>query len=116
MQHYAWDTVREETLKEGLTRRVINGEKITIGYMQFAKGAVVPLHHHENEQFSTVVSGQVQFDLEGKKVVLKAGDVLHIPSHVPHYVVSLEDSVAIDIFSPVRQDWLTGQDDYIRQK
>ena len=116
MQHYSWDSVREERIKEDLTRRVINGEKITLGKMWFAEGGVVPIHHHENEQFTTVHRGSIEFHIEGKKILLKAGDVLHIPSNVPHRVVALEDSEAVDIFTPVREDWRSGTDDYIRQK
>lgn len=116
MQQYSWDSVPEEKLKNDLTRRVINGEKITLGKMWFAKGGVVPEHHHENEQFTTVTRGSMEFEIEGKKIVLKAGDVLHIPPNVPHRVTALEDSEAVDIFTPVREDWRSGTDDYIRRK
>ena len=116
MRQYSWDSVPEEKLKDDLTRRVINGEKITLGKMWFGKGGVVPEHHHENEQFTTVTRGSMEFDVGGKKLVLKAGDVLHIPPNVPHSVVALEDCEAVDIFTPVREDWRAGTDDYIRQK
>jgi quercetin dioxygenase-like cupin family protein len=80
-----------------------------------AKDGVVPLHHHEHEQFSSLLAGALRFELESKEVVLRQGDVLHIPSNVPHRVVALEDSLALDVFSPPRADWLTGKDDYLRR-
>ena len=80
-----------------------------------AKDGVVPIHHHENEQISSVLTGALKIELEGKEIVVREGQVLHIPSNVPHRVVALEDSLALDIFSPIRTDWLNGTDDYLRR-
>ncbi|MGA3094621.1 MAG: cupin domain-containing protein [Dehalococcoidales bacterium] len=115
MQVFSWENVKKEVLNAKLARKVISGEKITLAQIFLAKDAVVPLHHHENEQFSSVLTGAVRFELEGKELVLRAGEVLHIPSSVPHRVVALEDSLALDVFSPIRTDWLTGKDDYLRR-
>jgi quercetin dioxygenase-like cupin family protein len=79
------------------------------------KDGVVPFHHHENEQISSVLAGALRFELESKEIVVHPGEVLHIPSNVPHRVVALEDSLALDVFSPVRVDWLTGKDHYLRR-
>jgi len=115
MEVFSWEKVKKEVLNAKLARKVISGEKITLAQIFLAKDAVVPLHHHENEQFSSVLTGALRFELEGKEMVLRAGEVLHIPSNVPHRVVALEDSLALDVFSPIRADWLTGKDDYLRR-
>ncbi len=115
MEVFSWEKVKKEVLNAKLARKVISGEKITLAQIFLAKDAVVPLHHHENEQFSSVLTGALRFELEGKEMVLRAGEVLHIPSNVPHRVVALEDSLALDVFSPIRADWLSGKDDYLRR-
>jgi quercetin dioxygenase-like cupin family protein len=115
MELFSWDNVKKEVLNDKLARKVISGEKITMAQIFLAKDAVVPLHQHENEQFSSVLKGALRFELEGKEMVLRAGEVLLIPSHVPHRVVALEDSMALDVFSPIRTDWLTGNDAYLRR-
>jgi quercetin dioxygenase-like cupin family protein len=102
-------------LNDKLARKVISGEKITLAQIFIAKDGVVPLHHHEHEQFSSVLRGALRFELDGKEIVVREGEVLHIPSNVPHRVVALEDSLALDVFSPVRADWLTGKDNYLRR-
>jgi quercetin dioxygenase-like cupin family protein len=115
MELFSWDTVKKEVLNDKLARKVISGEKITIAQIFLAKDGVVPLHHHENEQISSGVTGAMRFEIEGKEIVLRAGDVLVIPPNIPHRVVALEDSKALDVFSPIRVDWLTGNDDYLRR-
>jgi len=115
MELFSWENVKKEVLNDKLSRKVISGAKITLAQIFLAKDAVVPLHHHEHEQISSVLQGALRFELEGKEIVVRPGEVLHIPSHVPHRVVALEDSLALDVFSPVRTDWLTGQDDYLRR-
>jgi len=102
-------------MNDKLARKVISGEKITIAQIFLAKDGVVPLHHHENEQISSIVTGAMRFEIEGKEIVLRAGDVLSIPPNVPHRVTALEDTQALDVFSPIRIDWLTGKDDYLRR-
>ena len=115
MEHFSWENVKKEVLNDKLARKVISGEKITMAQIFLAKDAVVPLHDHEHEQFSSVMTGALRFELEGKEMVLRAGEVLLIPSNVPHRVVALEDSMALDVFSPIRSDWLTGNDAYLRR-
>jgi quercetin dioxygenase-like cupin family protein len=115
MELFSWETVKREVLNDKLARKVISGEKMTMAQIFLAKDGVVPLHHHENEQISSVVTGAMRFEIEGKEIVLHAGDVLVIPPNIPHRVVALEDSQALDVFSPIRIDWLTGKDDYLRR-
>jgi quercetin dioxygenase-like cupin family protein len=115
MQHLAWDSVRLEVLNEKLSRRVVNGEKVMVAQLQFAKDSLVPLHHHESEQISLIIQGAMKFELEGREVTVRAGEVLIIPSYVPHSALALEDTTGIDVFSPIRQDWLDGTDTYLRK-
>ena len=115
MTHFTWDTVKKEVMNPRLWRKVISGEKAMLAQVFIAKGGVVPTHQHESEQISYIVNGALKFELEGKEVIVHAGEVLHIPSNVPHSAVALEDTLDFDIFSPIRIDWLTGQDDYLRK-
>ncbi len=115
MQLYAWDKVKKEVMQPKIWRKVITGEKAMLAQVFIAKDGVVPTHHHESEQISYIVEGALKFELEGKEVVVRKGEVLHIPSNVPHRAVALEDTLDFDIFSPIRIDWLTGKDDYLRK-
>jgi quercetin dioxygenase-like cupin family protein len=115
MQHLVWENVRLEVLNERLSRKVVNGEKVMVSQLWFTKGSLVPLHHHESEQISLIVQGAMKFELEGREVTVRAGEVLVIPSNVPHSALALEDCVGIDVFSPIRQDWLDGTDSYLRR-
>jgi quercetin dioxygenase-like cupin family protein len=116
MQPLHWDSVEKEIMNEKLWRKVITGEKAMIAQVGIARGGVVPLHHHESEQLSYVLEGAIKFEIEGREIVLRKGEVLVIPSNVPHSAVAVEDFLGLDIFSPIRIDWLTGQDDYLRGK
>ena len=115
MQHLAWETMKKEIMNDKLSRRVVHGEKITLAQLHFAKDCTVPVHHHENEQITIIVQGLVKFNLGGKEVLARAGDVVVIPPNLPHKVEVLEDSVAYDIFSPIRSDWIAGADSYLRK-
>ena len=115
MQVFAWDSVRKEQMNSSIWRKVVNGEKMTMAQISISKGGVVPVHQHENEQMTYVIEGAVKFDITGQKVIVRKGEILHIPSNVPHAVVALEDAVSLEIFAPVRQDWITGQDQYLRK-
>ncbi len=115
MQLFSWETVKKEVMNPRLWRKVISGEKAMVAQVFIAKDGVVPTHHHESEQISYIVEGALKFELEGKEVVVRSGEVLLIPSNVPHRAVALEDTLDFDIFSPIRIDWLTGKDDYLRR-
>ena len=115
MQLYSWDAVRKEVLNPKLSRKVISGEKAMVAQVFLAQGAIVPTHQHESEQLTYILEGALKFELEGREIVVHKGEVLHIPSNVPHRAVALEDTLDLDIFSPIRTDWLTGQDDYLRK-
>ena len=115
MEHYTWESMDKEVMNERIWRKVITGDKAMVAQVFIAKGAVVPEHHHESEQITYILTGALQFEIEGSQIVVSAGQVLRIPSNVPHRAVALEDTLDLDIFSPIRVDWLTGQDDYLRR-
>ncbi len=112
--HHSWAGIEPEQLNSLVTRQYITGSNIMLARLVLKKGAHVPLHHHFHEQVSHVVEGALKFLLEGKEVMVRAGEILCIPPHVPHEVIALEDSIALDIFNPPREDWLNGDDAYLR--
>jgi quercetin dioxygenase-like cupin family protein len=114
MQHYNWNLIEEEPLNPLLGRKTIHGGSMTVARIRLGKGAVVPMHSHANEQISMLESGAVRFTIAGEERTLRAGDTLVIPPDAPHMVEALEDSLAVDVFSPVREDWIRGDDAYLR--
>jgi quercetin dioxygenase-like cupin family protein len=115
MEHYTWDSMEKEVLSPTIARKIISGDKAMVAQVFLAKGAVVPEHHHESEQITYILEGALQFEIEGKQIVVAKGQVLRIPSYVAHSAVALEDPLDLDIFSPIRTDWLTRQDEYLRR-
>jgi quercetin dioxygenase-like cupin family protein len=116
MELFTWDSMPKEELNEFIGRKIVSGEKAMVAQVFIAKGGVVPEHHHEAEQITYIMEGALQFHIEGKDVVVGKGQVLLIPSNVPHSAVALEDTLDLDIFSPIRYDWLNKTDDYLRKK
>ncbi|MGE5359217.1 MAG: cupin domain-containing protein [Bacteroidales bacterium] len=110
-----WNEVREEQLNTLLSRRVISGERAMVAQITLKKGCVVPEHSHESEQISWVFKGALQFTIGGEQIVVREGEVLCIPSHVPHAAIAIEDCFEMDVFSPIRRDWLDGTDAYLRK-
>ena len=115
MNHHRWIDVPAEQINETVARRFITGDSLTVGRFELKKGGVVPSHAHVNEQISMVMSGVLLFRIDGREAVVKAGEVMQIPANVPHEVEVLEDAVAIDCFSPVRQDWIDKTDTYFKR-
>jgi quercetin dioxygenase-like cupin family protein len=115
MPHYDWNQLPAEQLNPQVIRRVIHTDAMTIARLHINKGAAVPTHHHINEQVATVERGALQFDLDGQEIILSAGQSLAIPPNVPHGVVALEDTIVVDVFTPRRQDWIDGDDSYLRK-
>ncbi len=114
-RHSTWEAVPLETMSDVISRRVFTGEKAMVAQVFLKKDAVVPLHHHESEQITYILKGALKFELQGREVVVHEGEVLHIPSNVPHRAIALEDTLDLDVFSPIRTDWLTNNDDYLRR-
>jgi quercetin dioxygenase-like cupin family protein len=117
--HYRWDDLPKEPLKDDLSRRLISTDRMMLAQVFLEKGCVVPLHSHENEQLTYILEGKLRFwlgDDESETVDVGPGEVLHIPSWVPHKAEALETTLDVDIFAPPRQDWLDGSDAYLRSK
>ena len=115
---FRWDDLPKEQLNDLLSRRLITGERTMLAHVYLKKGSVVPKHHHENEQFTYILEGALEFLIGAdgdQKVVVRAGEVLHLPSNVPHSATALEDTLDLDIFTPPRQDWLNKTDAYLRK-
>ena len=115
MKLYNWQTLEQEQLNPRMGRKAIYGENMTVARLELQKSAIVPEHSHVNEQITMVQSGALKFQIEGREQIVRAGEVLTIPPHAPHAVEALEDSVVVDIFAPRRDDWMRGDDAYLRK-
>jgi quercetin dioxygenase-like cupin family protein len=111
---HRWAEILPEVLNQGITRQVVHADAMTVARLALQKGAVVPRHSHPNEQVSTIERGRLRFVFDDGEVEVSTGESMQIPANVPHAVHALEDSVALDLFSPRREDWLRGEDAYIR--
>jgi quercetin dioxygenase-like cupin family protein len=114
---YRWDDLPRERLKSDIDRRLITGTNMMIAHIYFKKDGVVPMHRHHNEQITYVLQGALKFLLgadQDEEVIVRTGEVLTIPPHLPHSAVALEDTLDVDIFNPPREDWLDGSDAYLR--
>ena len=117
-QHVKWADLPAEKLKGGLTRKLITSDRMMIAHVHFEKGDDVPRHSHENEQIAYILEGALLFKLGAngeREVIVRAGEVLVIPSYLPHSAVALEATLDVDVFNPPRQDWLAGTDAYLRR-
>jgi len=117
VRHFHWDKMEKERVTDAIYRRVISGERAMLAQIYLEKGAVVPMHSHDNEQITFLMEGVLKFWIgeEREEMILHAGEVLHIPANVPHQAEALEKCLDVDVFSPPRQDWLDGTDDYFRK-
>lgn len=108
----------KERVSDTLERRLITGDRMMLAHVYLAKGCVVPKHSHANEQLTYILEGALHFWLgedQTEEVVVRAGEVLHIPSNLPHKALALEDTLDVDIFDPPREDWLNKSDAYLRK-
>jgi quercetin dioxygenase-like cupin family protein len=115
---YRWEDMAKEKLKPDLHRRLISAERMMLAHVYMEQGCIVPKHAHENEQLTYILEGVLRFWLgedESQIVDVAAGEVLHIPSNLPHKAEALERTLDVDIFCPPRQDWLEGSDAYLRR-
>ena len=121
---YSWSTVPLEQVNPTLSRQIVTGKEVMMAHVHLKAGCVVPRHQHVNEQVTYILQGALrlwvgdkvdsQSDADG--IVLRTGELLVIPSNVPHRAVALEDTLDMDVFAPPRADWLNGTDDYLRRK
>lgn len=114
---YRWDQVELEQVNEKLSRRLITGDQVMLTHVYLKKGCIVPKHSHMNEQFTYILEGALKFFVgdKGDEIVVRAGEVLHVPGDVPHEAHALEDTLDVDVFYPPREDWLKKTDAYLRR-
>ena len=115
---YRWDDMPKERVTDVISRRLVTADRMMLAHVYLDKGARVPQHSHDNEQLTYILEGALRFwigDDESQEVIVHAGEVLHIPSNVPHKAEALEDTLDVDIFDPPRQDWLNKTDAYLRK-
>jgi quercetin dioxygenase-like cupin family protein len=115
---YRWDSMRKERVSDMLERRLITGDRMMLAHVYLKKGCIVPKHSHENEQLTYILEGALKFWIGedgSEEITVSAGEVLLIPSNVPHKAEALEETLDVDVFSPPRQDWLEKTDDYLRR-
>jgi quercetin dioxygenase-like cupin family protein len=119
VRFFRWTDMPKETVTDQLSRRLITGDRMMLAHVYLDRGCVVPKHAHENEQLTYILEGALHFWIgedEGEEIVVRAGEVLHIPSNVPHKALALEDTLDVDVFSPPREDWLNHTDSYFHRK
>jgi len=117
VQRIKWEEMPKEKLNDRIDRRIITGEKVMLTHVYLKKGAVVPMHAHANEQITYILEGKIKFWIENEDadpIILGPGEVLTLPSNLPHSAEALEDTLDVDIFAPPREDWLNKDDDYLR--
>ena len=115
---YRWDSMKKERVSDMLERRLITGDRMMLAHVYLKKGCIVPKHSHENEQLTYILEGALKFwigDDGAEEITVSAGEVLLIPSNIPHKAEALEETLDVDVFSPPRQDWLEKKDDYLRR-
>jgi quercetin dioxygenase-like cupin family protein len=114
LQHIPWKSIPLEELNPLLQRQFVVGQELMLARVLMKKGCVVPEHSHHNEQLTYIVEGALKFWIDGKEIVVSAGEVLCIPAHMPHKAEALEDTIDLDVFNPPRADWIDKTDQYLR--
>lgn len=116
LQHIPWHTIPLEDLNPLLQRQFVVGQDIMLARVLLKKGCIVPEHSHHNEQLTYIVEGALKFWIDNQEITVHAGEVLCIPSKMPHKAEAMEDTVDLDIFSPPRADWINKTDQYLRKE
>ena len=114
-----WTDVPQEQVKPDLSRRLVTGERVMVAQVELQRGCIVPQHAHVHEQVSYVLDGRLEVtvgEASPETYELVAGDILVIPSNIPHAARAVEDTRVVDVFSPPREDWLNRTDDYLRRR
>ncbi len=115
LQHIPWSTVPLEELNPLFQRHFVVGQDIMLARVLMKRGCIVPEHSHHNEQLTYILEGALKFWIDGREIVVRAGETLCIPSNLPHKAEALEDTVDLDVFSPPREDWINKSDEYLRR-
>ena len=114
LQYIPWHTIPLEELKPLLHRQFVVGQEIMLARVLLKKGCIVPEHSHHNEQLTYILDGALKFWIDGKEIIVHAGEVLCIPANMPHKAEAVEDTVDLDVFTPPRADWINKSDQYLR--
>src|SRR5580692_7667096 len=114
LQYIPWRTIPLEDLNPLLQRQFVVGQELMLARVLMKKGCIVPEHSHHNEQLTYIVEGSLKFWIDGKEIVVNAGEVLCIPAHMPHKAEALADTIDLDVFNPPRADWIEKTDQYLR--
>jgi|ERR1700722_1189939 len=114
VEHIPWKSIPLEDLNPLLQRQFVVGQDLMLARVLLKKGCIVPEHSHHNEQITYVLDGALKFWIDGKEIVVNAGEVLTIPPHMPHKAEAIEDTVDLDVFNPPRADWIQKTDGYLR--
>jgi quercetin dioxygenase-like cupin family protein len=113
-EYIPWKTVELENVNPLLQRQFVVGQDVMLARVLLKKGCIVPEHSHYNEQITYILEGALKFWIDGKVIVVNAGEVLTIPPHMPHKAEALADTVDLDVFNPPREDWINKTDQYLR--
>jgi quercetin dioxygenase-like cupin family protein len=108
---HRWDEIALEKVTEMLSRKIVVGDREMLVQIYVKRGCLVPMHSHESEQMTYVLQGALKFQIGADEITVREGEVLHIPSGIEHQAEALEDTFELDVFSPIRQDWLEPTDD-----
>ena len=103
---HRWDEIALEKVTEVISRKIVTGEKEMLTQIYLKRGALVPIHTHESEQMTYILQGALRVQVDGEEIIVREGEVLHIPSRLPHQAEALEDTLELDVFSPIRAEWL----------
>ena len=112
---HRWDEIALQKVTEMISRKFVTGDRETLAQVYLKRGAVVPMHAHDSEQMTYVLQGALKMLVGGEEITVREGEVLHIPSWVPHQAEALDDTFELDLFSPIRQDWLDHTDSYFHK-
>jgi quercetin dioxygenase-like cupin family protein len=110
MRLYRWDELALDKATELVSRKIVRGERQILAQVYLKRGALTPLHRHDSEQMTYVLQGALRCLVGGEEVVVREGEVLHIPSGAPHQAEALEDTFELDVFSPIRREWIDDQE------
>jgi quercetin dioxygenase-like cupin family protein len=105
---HRWDEIALEKITEMMSQKIVAGDRQMLAQIYLKRGAQVPLHAHDSEQMTYILQGMLRVIVGGEEITVREGEVLHIPSNVPHQSEALEDTFELDVFSPVRTDWIVG--------
>ena len=114
LQHLIWNSIPIDEMSPVLGRQLVVGQNIMLARVLLKKGCIVPEHSHPNEQLTYIAEGALKFWIDGKVIVVNAGECLTIPPDMPHKAEALEDTVDFDVFNPPRADWMNKTDTYLK--